>query len=261
MARRTLARLAVACLAVMVVGGGAQASEKVPVTLRGRAFVLDLYRPPPTAAPKGTILMGSGDVGWVGLAVDLAAFLSAQGYAVVGVNSRQYLSMWTAGGSHVTPEQVAGDYDAIVQQLRARRVLWDPVVVAGTSEGAALAVLAGVPANHAWVRGVITMGLPPTAELAWRWTDALSWITKKDAAEPSFEPKQFVGRIAPVPLWMIQSTKDEYVTEADYQAIEQAARPPKRQVLVDAGDHRFTDRRPILRQHLLDGLEWIRNPH
>ena len=29
----------------------------------------------------------------------------------------------------------------------------------------------------------------------------------------------------------------------------------------NAGNHRFTDRLPILRQHVVAGLEWIRNPH
>ncbi len=259
MARPAITRLIGLCLAGALVASGAAAGEKVPVTIRGKAFVLELYRPG-QAAPKGTILMGSGDVGWVGLAVDLAGFLSDQGYAVVGINSRQYLATFTSRASHVTPEQVAGDYDAIVQRLRDRRTLWAPVVVAGVSEGAALAVLAGAKANHAWVQGVMTIGLPPSAELAWRWKDVLAWVTKGNAAEPSFEPKDFIGGVSPVPLWMIQSTRDEYVTEADYRAIETAARPPKRLVLVDAANHRFTDRRPVLRQHVVAGLAWIQNP-
>lgn len=260
MARAAITRLLVLCFAGTLVAHRAAASEKVPVTIRGKTFVLELYRPP-HATPKGTILMGSGDVGWVGLAVDLAGFLSGQGYAVVGINSRQYLSTFTSGASHVTPEQVTGDYAVIVQRLRDRQMLWSPVVVAGVSEGAALAVLAGAMANHAWITGVMTIGLPPSAELAWRWKDVIAWVTKGNSSEPSFEPKDFIGRISPVPLWMIQSTRDEYVTEADYRAIENAARPPKRLVLVDAGNHRFTNRLPVLRQHVVAGLEWIQNPH
>jgi hypothetical protein len=46
--------------------------------------------------------------------------------------------------------------------------------------------------------------------MAWHWKDAATWITKKDAEEPSIAPKDFVARIAPLPLWMIQSTKDEH---------------------------------------------------
>lgn len=260
MARAAITRLIVLCLAGTLVTHGVAARETVPVTIRGKAFVVEFYRPA-RATPKGTILMASGDRGWVGLAVDLAGFLSGQGYAVVGINSRQYLATFTSGASHVTPDQVAGDYAAIVQRLRGRQTLWAPVVVAGWSEGAALAVLAGAVANHAWIAGVMTVGLPPSAALAWRWQDVMSWVTKANLSEPSFEPKYFIGRISPVPLWMIQSAKDKYVTEADYRAIENAARPPKRLVLVDAGNHQFTDRRPVLRQHVVAGLEWIQNPH
>ena len=60
---------------------------------------------------------------------------------------------------------------------------------------------------------------------------------------------------------MIQSTKDEYVTLSDFQMLERAAREPKRLVLVDAGNHRFTDRLPLLRQQVLAGLQWMQSPH
>jgi type IV secretory pathway VirJ component len=253
-------RIAAACLAAALVAHGADAGEAVSMTVRGKALTLQIYQPPSGVARKGTVLIGSGDVGWVGLAVDLAGFLSARGYVVVGINSRQYLSAFTAGASHVTTDQVTADYAAIVQHLSASHPLPDPIVVAGVSEGAALAVLGGAAANHAWVRGVITMGLPASAELAWRWTDAMSWITRKDAGEPSFEPKQFVGAVSPMPLWMIQSTTDEYVTEADFRTLERAARAPKQLVLVDASNHRFTDRLPLLRQRVLDGLAWMQSP-
>jgi dienelactone hydrolase len=255
-----MTRLIVACFAAMLLTHDAGASEKAPITIRGKALTLTLYRPASTVPPKGTILMGSGDVGWVGLAVDLAGFLSEQGYAVVGINSRQYLSAFTSGSTHVTTDQVTADYATIVQLLRARGFLWPPVIVAGVSEGAALAVLAGAPANRGWARGVLTMGLPASAELAWRWQDLTKWITKRDPGEPSFEPKDFVGRISPLPLWMIQSTTDEYVTPADYRQLEQMAGAPKRLVLIDAANHRFTDRLPALREHVLEGLRWIQNP-
>lgn len=257
-----MTRVAAASVAIVLLASGAQAAEKVPVTIRGKTIAVELYRPPSGTTPRGTVLMGSGDVGWVGLAVDLSEFLSAQGYAVVGINVRQYLSSFTSGAAHVSTDEVPRDYAAIVQAMRDRRTLWDPVVVAGVSEGAALAVLAGADnANRAWVTGVLTMGLPPSAELAWRWTDITSWITKRDADEPSFEPRLFIGHVSPVPLWMIQSTKDEYVKEADFRLFEQQARPPKRLVLIDASNHRFTDRLAQLRQQVLAGLEWIRHPN
>jgi hypothetical protein len=56
---------------------------------------------------------------------------------------------------------------------------------------------------------------------------------------------------------MIQSSKDEYVPKAEYERLEAAARDPKKLVLIDASNHRFTDRRPELRSAYRAGLAWI----
>ena len=70
--------------------------QRVDMPLRGHALALSVYRP--AQAPRGTIIMGSGDVGWVGLAVARAQDLSGDGYLVVGLNSREYLSAFTTKG-------------------------------------------------------------------------------------------------------------------------------------------------------------------
>ncbi len=239
----------------------ALASESVPVEIRGKTITLTYYAPAQGSASKGTMLIGSGDVGWVGLAVEVAEFLSKEGYGVAGINVREYLSTFTSHGTHVTTDQVPGDYGLMAKALQDRGLLVQPVILSGVSEGAALAVLAAsAPSNHAWIKCVITMGLPVTAELAWRWTDFTSWITKKDIAEPSFDVREFIAGVAPVPLWMIQSIKDEYVTEADYRTFERLARRPSRLVLIPAGNHRFTDKRPELRVQILAGLAWMKGP-
>jgi fermentation-respiration switch protein FrsA (DUF1100 family) len=232
------------------------AAEQVDVTIRGKTLTLAIDQP---AAPsRGTIVMGSGDVGWVGLAVSMADDLSARGYTVVGINVRQYLSAFTSGKSHLQVSDVAGDYRVIRDVLKQRRLLTHPVILSGVSEGAALAVLAASdPQNHDWVAGVITMGLPPTAELAWRWTDVGAWITKRDADEPSFAAKDVIAAVSPVPLFMIQSTKDEYVPKAEYDRLLLMAREPKTLVLIDASNHRFTDKRAELGAAYVSGLAWI----
>jgi type IV secretory pathway VirJ component len=234
--------------------------EQLDCPLRGRTLMLSVYRP--AGEPKGTVIMGSGDVGWVGLGVAMAEFLSAEGYIVVGVNVRQYLASFTTSKSHLSVDDPPADYAAIADLLKTQHLLHGPIVVSGVSEGAALAVLvASSPKNHEWIRGVVTMGIPPSAELAWKWSDFTAWIMKKDAREPSFAPQEYIASVSPVPLVMIQSTKDEYVTEADYRAIEAVARPPKKLVLIEASNHRFTDRRKELQREYLAALEWIKESH
>jgi alpha-beta hydrolase superfamily lysophospholipase len=234
----------------------AASTEKLDVAIRGSTVALTIYRP--KSAPRGTIVMGSGDVGWVGLAVSMAEELAAQGYIVAGVNARQYLSTFTSGKAHLQTKDVPADYRLFANRLKEKQLLVRPVVLSGVSEGAALAVLAASdPGNHAWIDGVVTMGLPATAELAWRWTDLWASAMKRDADEPSFTVADVLPGISPVPLCMIQSKKDEYVTPAEYQKLLEIARDPKELVLIDASNHRFTDRRPELSRAFAAGLEWI----
>ncbi len=238
------------------VPAAASATRKLDWPLRGRDLSLAIYQP--SSAPKGTILMGSGDVGWVGLGPSMADELAAQGYLVVGINVRQYLAAFTDRQKHLSVQDVPQDYRDLSELLKSAGFLVRPVIVSGVSEGAAVAVLAAADAkNHGWIDGVIAMGLPPTAELAWRWTDAAAWITKHEPEEPSFTATDFLPGVSPVPLVMIQSTKDDYVTEQDYRRYEAVARPPRKLVLIDASNHRFTDRRPQLTSAYFDALGWV----
>jgi len=230
--------------------------REVPFPLRGKTLTLTIYYP--ARQPLGTIFMGSGDVGWVGLAVSTAEYLSDNGYLVIGVNVRQYLGVFTDGRKHLTVADLPSDFRAMAEFLRSQHLLFSPVIMSGVSEGAALAVAAASdPRNHDWIDGVVTMGIPRVAELAWKWTDFTSWITKKDADEPSFKPYEYMAGIAPVPLVMIQSRKDEYVPESDYQECHANAKEPKKLVLIDASNHRFTDRKAELRREYLGAVKWV----
>lgn len=230
--------------------------EKLDVNVRGRTVTLTIYTP--KATPRGTILMGSGDVGWVGLAVSMAEELSAEGYIVAGVSARQYLAVFSGGKDSVQPKDVPPDFQVLADRLRERHLLVRPVVVSGVSEGAALAVLAASdPKNRGWIDGVLTIGLPATAELAWHWSDLWASAMKKDADEPSFAIADFLPRVSPLPLVMIQSKKDEFVTPAQYEQLRTLAREPKQLVLIDASNHRFTDRRTELGSAVAAGLDWL----
>jgi len=245
-----------AVLCLLVVAGDADAADRVDMPLRGRLMALTVYRPAGVA--KGTVIMASGDVGWVGLAASRAQELASDGYLAVGVNVREYLSTFTSKAGHLQPQDIQRDFGELARFLRPKGLLAPPVVVSGVSEGAGIVVVAAAAVeNREWISGVITMGLPQLSEIAWRWSDFTSWITKKDADEPSVRATDYLAAIAPIPLVMIQSTKDEYVPEADYRAMERTAREPKRQVLIAASNHRFTDRMGDLRLAYADGLNWI----
>jgi alpha-beta hydrolase superfamily lysophospholipase len=204
--------------------------------------------------------MASGDVGWVGLSVTMSNVLVAKGYVVAGLSSREYIGGFTDGPRHLSVDNVPPDFRAIRDCLRRERLLTAPVVLSGVSEGAALSLLAASNGeNHTWVDGLLTMGIPETAELAWRWKDIASWIRKTDPNEPSFPPYNYVAGVSPVPFAMIQSTRDEYVSKSTYERGYASAGEPKKLILIDAANHRFTDRQPALQARYLEALDWIRS--
>lgn len=150
------------------------------------------------------------------------------------------------------------DYETLAAALRARSLLVRPVILAGVSEGAALAVAASAaPSSHRWVDGVMTMGLPPTAELGLAMEGHHGLGHQDRCDEPSFSPDEIIAGVSPLPLWMIHSTRDELVEEADYRRFDDVAREPKRLILIDAKNHRFTDRLPQLKEQVMDGLAWL----
>lgn len=244
------------CAACCGLAADAQASQRIDMPLRGHTLGLTVYVP--AGPPRGTVVMGSGDVGWVGLAVTRAQELSSEGYVVVGLNVREYLSAFTGKNAHLTPQDIQHDFADMSRFLASHNLLPSPVVLSGVSEGAGIAVVAAAsPENHAWISGVVTIGLPQVSEIAWRWSDFTAWITKKDADEPSVRATDYLPRLAPLPLVLIQSTRDEYVPERDYRAMDLAAGTPHTMVLIDAANHRFTDKLPELRTAYAEALAWI----
>ena len=140
--------------AILVTGRDAAAADKLDFPLRGKLLTLALYRP--QGPPKGTVVMGSGDVRWGGLGATKAEDLCADGYTVIGVNARQYLQAFTDSKKHLEAQDVPQDFRLLYDFLVREHLVVRPVIVSGVSEGAALVVLAASdPKNHDWIDGVI----------------------------------------------------------------------------------------------------------
>ena len=118
-------------------------------------------------------------------------------------------------------------------------------------------VAAGDPRNRPWVDGVVAVGVPATAELAWRWIDLAALVMKRDADEPSFAPADYVGAVSPTPLALIQSSTDEFLSETDRARLISAAKAPKRMTMIPAANHRFTDKLPELQAEMLSAIAWV----
>lgn len=226
------------------------------VKLDGKVQTLTAYRVENAAQ---AVILSSGDLGWAGFVVDVAEFLAGQRIAVLGLDSKAYLESFTVGSSSVDPARVPAHFEQLAATA-ARTLGIDAVpVLMGISEGAGLSVMAAADASRkSRFGGVIVLGLPGATELGWHaWRDWTTWITKLNPAEPLAESAAFMSRIAPLPFVSIQSTRDEFVPLETAKALFAAANAPKRLYLINASNHRFSDKRDEVHARIMESLRWI----
>ena len=230
---------------------GTQGSTRT-VTLGGHDQKLHLYGPF-TGRP---VILSSGDGGWMHLAPHVADMLAANGYFVVGVDSKSYLTSGTSGKGSLTPRDIARDYGTLLNMFASEQ----PAILAGVSEGAGLSVVAAADAsNRTRVSGVVTYGLGERNELAWRWKDSLIYFTKGVPSEPTFNASAFIPHIGPVPLAFIRATHDEFVPQTESDRLIASATAPVKAWTIPASDHRFSDNLGDLDRATTQALNWIAN--
>ena len=234
--------------------GAARGETKATLSLRGRDQPLHLYGPR-AGAP---VVVSSGDGGWTHLGPDVAEFLGGQGFFVVGFDCKRYLSSFTDGEATLAPSDVPRDYKALVDYARGGRPA--PVLLVGVSEGAGLSVLAAAdPGLQPSLLGVLGLGLPDVNELGWRFSDSSIYFTHKTPNEPTFKAGDYVAKLGTVPLFAIHARHDEFVPVADVQRLMSLPGDgPRKLVVLEAADHRFSDKQPELQKAIQDAYAWMK---
>jgi hypothetical protein len=230
---------AVFILAAMCMAACSWAQDSLEI--RGKAQPLHLY------GSRGgePVILSSGDLGWAGLVVHVAEFLSGHGYYIIGFNSKAYLAGFTTKYSTLAPGDVPQDYMKLIEY--ARQSSSAKPVLAGISGGAGLSVLAaGNAALKKSIMGVLGLGLPDENELGWKWQDFTIWITKKKPNEPGFMVEDIISAVSPLPLAEIHSTHDEFIPLDKAEAMLYRAGNPKKMWVIEASNHRFSDNRAEL---------------
>jgi dienelactone hydrolase len=223
-------------------------ANSVPV--RGVAQSVYYYPGGAGAAQRPCVLFAPGDGGWRGFAVTMARQMAAWGYDVYGLDTKQYLESFT-GRTTLEESQVISDLRVLADAVRQTR----RVALVGWSEGAGLMTLAAAGPLKDGYAGLITIGLGDENVLAWRFSDNLTYITKKRPNEPTYSAMSYMPRISPLPLVMLQSTKDEYVPRVEAERLFGAARDPKRLVTIAAQNHRFDGAQAEFFRQLRQALE------
>lgn len=231
---------------------------KNPLEIRGVEQAVYLYPAPGQgvrAAPK--VLFAPGDLGMHGLAITIAQTIASWGYDVYAVDTRRYLAGFT-GKTQLTVTDVMSDFRQIAAWMRPAPT--ERIALAGWSEGAGLCLLAAISEENKRVfSGIVVFGLTETNALTWHWSDLLPSALRKHSMQPEFESLEFLPKLAPSPLVMIQSTGDQYVSVDAAKRLFAAAKEPKRFVLIEAQNHRFEGSQAELLKAIHEGLEWL-NP-
>lgn len=227
------------------------------LTIRGQQQEIYFY-PGSGTAPHHKILFAPGDGGWRGFAITMAEQMAAMGYDVYGLDTRAYLKSFT-GATVLTTADVASDFAQMARWIRQGGS--EPVLLAGWSEGAGLGLATvAVPDRRALFAGLVAVGATEYNILGWRWSDMTAQITKKLPNEPTFKTADVIAKVSPLPLFMIASSGDEYVTPEITRRLFAAAGEPKRLLVINARDHKFGSSTDEFFRTLRQGLAWIQQP-
>ncbi len=223
------------------------------ITIRGQN--LDLYHVPAAGTgPDAKVLFAPGDGGWRGFALDIAENLAAAGFDVYGIDTRHYLQSFT-GSTTLKTSDVASDFAQLAHAITPGRK--ERILLVGWSEGAGLGLAAASGDGRSAFAGLVAIGTPEYNILGWRWTDIGAEITKKLPNEPTFKSADFIARVSPLPLFMIASTQDEYISPDKTRALFNAANEPKRLVIINASNHKYGGNAEEFFRTLRGALSWI----
>lgn len=227
---------------------------KNSVAIRGQRQKLYFY-PGAGAAPHHKILFAPGDGGHRGFAIKIAENLARMGYDVYALDTKHYLSSFT-GKTHLTDSDVIADWRRLADCVTGDED--EKITLVGWSTGAGLATLAGADANKTRYDGLIAISLGKTNILGWRWADNFTYLTGKTPNEPTFQTDEYLPKIAPLPVFVIQSSNDQFIPNEEAEALFVTTKRPKHFALIHANNHSFESNRDGFFAALQQGMRWIK---
>lgn len=210
--------------------------------IRGGAPIkLQVYQQA-NAQAQPLVIFTSGDGGWSPFCADIAAHVAATGKTVVGFNAKEYLTTFASSQKPVTPDELTRDYAQIIDAALARPGVDSkaPVTLAGWSLGAGYSVLVSSDNNlKNRIQRVVAISLPNYNELAWKPSDALIYITHGTPHEKVFEAQDYLRKLAPLSLVMLNATDDDTSPLGDARSLFEKTAGPRRFFAIRAKGHHF----------------------
>lgn len=219
------------------------------IVLNHHGLLLHLAMPP--GPPRGPLLVyATGDGGWRGKDLALYRQIVSWAHPVVGFNAHEYVTNFGNATDTTTPARLARDYLAIIRLAKTELQLPadHPVILIGVSRGAGLSVVAaGQRAVHSELSGVLAIALTKEEEYV-RWFRRTPGArVRVDPEEPSMvEVYQYLPRLGPLPLYVIQSTHDNYLPAEKARALFGPDTERHRFQPIESNNHNFSDAREAM---------------
>jgi pimeloyl-ACP methyl ester carboxylesterase len=224
--------------------------------LNGHGLTLHLAGAAASSLPL--LVFATGDGGWRGKDLEIFQKLVAWGYPAVGFSAPEYIKYLRGDEETTTPPRLANDYAAIVDAARAALKLpaATRVVIVGVSRGAGLAVVAaGQRALRNQLAGVVAIALTKEEEHV-RWF-RLTQGMPRDRVRVMLDIYEYLPRLGPVPISVIQSTHDNYLPAEAARALFGADTNRRRFHAIEARNHSFSGARDTLYETLQGSLDWL----
>src|SRR6267142_556111 len=187
----------------------------------GSTVTLQLYQQS-NGGEQPLVFFTSGDGGWSPFCADIAAHIAATGRTVVGFNAKDYLVSFASSQRPIAANELSRDYGEMIRVAGMQPGVDGraPLVLAGWSLGAGYSVLVATdPDVGKRTDRVVAISLPVFNELAWKPTDALIYITHGTPREKVFDARQFIAKLDPVPIVILNATDDDTSPSRESQSL------------------------------------------
>jgi pimeloyl-ACP methyl ester carboxylesterase len=224
--------------------------------LNGYGMTLHLTRRPQSSG-RPLLVYATGDGGWHRKDLDVYRQLVSWDYSAVGFSSPEYLKHLGKSGT-TRPLPLARDFEALISFAKANLdlPLETPIILVGVSRGADLAVVAaGQGILRHELAGVVAVGLTKEEEYV-RWYERIAGRPR--ARVPTMlEIYEYLPRLGPVPISVIQSTHDDYLPAAQARTLFGPDTDRRQLHPIESRNHSFTDARRELYDEIRASIAWI----
>jgi fermentation-respiration switch protein FrsA (DUF1100 family) len=189
------------------------------------------FIPPSKGKPKGTVVFSHGNAGSMGHHLGFVLWLANAGYQVLMYD---YRGFGKSGGA-VDRRGMIHDVRAAFTYAQSRKdVSARQLISYGHSLGGAKSVTALAETPVPGLKAVVVEGAFASYQSM---ATMLAGALGKSLVTDDFSPRDYVGRLAPVPLLVIHGTADEIVPFSQGRELYERAEKPKTLFQVKNGRH------------------------